>query len=154
MSGVLSQSVSSSALSRHSADVFAAADRGAVEITRRDGESLILTRKSELERQYTILNLAADLVAASLGGDGTTFVDRLQDRFPWMRFLTPAERESFVDEIVESARSCAAVRDFTPFLVDLSEWRATAQAKAAGYTADADLEWLSEPREVADPRLS
>lgn len=79
-------------------------------------------------------------------------MERLQDRFPWMRFLSSEERAAFAGEIVQSARACTAVRDFTPFLVDLMEWRATAEAKASGFTAEADLEWLDEPSAAPDPR--
>jgi hypothetical protein len=148
----MSRVVQSSALSRNSAEVFKAADQGAVEITRRDGETLVLTRKSEVERQSTVLRMAADLVAASLGPESQPFVDRLQERFPWMRFLSGSEREAFALEIVESARGCAAVQDFGPFLVDLHEWFSTAQAKAAGFTADDALEWYDELPEATDPR--
>ena len=144
MSLRVSRAVQSSALSRNSAEVFRAADEGAVEITRRDGETLVLTRKSEVERQSTVLRVAADLVAASLGPETQPFVDRLQDRFPWMRFLSESERDAFATEIVQSARGCAAVQDLEPFLVDLHEWFSTAQAKAAGFTADDELDWYDD----------
>lgn len=152
MSNIMTKVVQSSELSRHSAEVFEAADHGAVEITRRDGETLILTRKSDVDRQFTILNMAADLIAASLGAETVPFATRLQDRFPWMRFLTDTEREEFAAEIVASARACAAVRDFGAFLVDLHEWHQTAKAKAEGYTADVDLDWYDGYAAVADPR--
>ena len=148
----MSRVVQSSALSRNSAEVFQAADQGAVEITRRDGETLVLTRKSEVERQSTVLRMAADLIAASLGPESGPFVNRLQDRFPWMRFLSGQEREMFAMEIVQSARGCAAVQDFGPFLVDLHEWYATAQAKAAGFTPDDNLDWYDDLPEATDPR--
>ena len=121
MSVELTRVVQSSALSRNSAEVFQAADEGAVEITRRDGATLVLTRKSELERQHTVLRVAADLIAATLGPQSEPFVDRLQDRFPWMRFLSAQGREAVALEVVQCARACAAVRDFGPFLVDLHE---------------------------------
>lgn len=152
MSLTMSRVVQSSALSRNSAEVFQAADQGAVEITRRDGETLVLTRKSEVERQSTVLRMAADLIAASLGPESEPFVNRLQDRFPWMRFLSGQEREMFAMEIVQSARGCAAVQDFGPFLVDLHEWYTTAQAKAAGFTPDDNLDWYDDLPEATDPR--
>jgi hypothetical protein len=154
MSATTTRVVQSSALSRNSAEVFQAADRGAVEITRRDGETLVLMRKSEVERQSTVLRMAADLIAASLGPESEPFASRLQDRFPWMRFLNGPEQEMFAKEIVQSARGCAAVRDFGPFMVDLQEWYATAQAKAAGFTPDDELDWYDELPEATDPRLA
>lgn len=149
-----SRVVPSSDLSRHSADVLRAAEEGPVEITRRDGESLVLTRKSDHERQFTVLNLAADLIAASLGPDDVPFVERLQSRLPWMAFLSDGGRTEFARSIVATARACAAVRDFGPFLVELHEWHATAEAMAAGYTRVEDIGWYDDPVPVPDPRLA
>lgn len=142
---------SSSDLSRRGSEVFHAADQGPVEITRRDGETLILTRKSERDDQFTVLTMAADLIAASLGPDEVPFVDRLADRFPWMEFLTPAGRDMFANEIVHSARACASIKDFTPFLAEIVAWRETAASRAAGYTTDSQLDWLDEPTPVPHP---
>lgn len=139
-------------LSRDSAKVFRTADRGPVEVTRRDGEPLVLTRKSEYEEHFTALNVAADLIAASLAPDDSPFELRLRERMPWMRFLTDQDQIQFSHDIVDLARSCAAVRDFSPFLVELAEWHATAAAVAAGFTASDDLDWLDEPTPAADPR--
>lgn len=145
MSTPITKTVRSSDLSRDSAAVFRAADAGAVEVTRRDAEPLILMRKSTFERQYTALGIAADLIAASLGPDSEPFTDRLLARFPWMAFLTEAERVQFGEEIVAIARSCAAVREFGPFLAELNAWHNSAVAKAAGYAQVEDLDWYDTP---------
>ncbi|MEW1979562.1 type II toxin-antitoxin system Phd/YefM family antitoxin [Citricoccus sp. NPDC079358] len=145
----------SSELSRNSAEVFRAADlEGRVEITRRDGESLILSRKSSYAGNARGIEVASDLIAASLDEPGRPFVDRLQERFPWMSFLSSSGREQFAAEMVASARAGASVRDFTSFLRDLYEWRETAAGRAAGYTPNVDLEWLDESVEVMDPRTA
>lgn len=145
----------SSELSRNSAEVFHAADQeGSVEITRRDGEPLILSRKSSYFGNVRAIEVAADLIAASLDDSGRSFVERLQDRFPWMSYLSEPGREQFAAEMVASARASASVRDFTPFLRDLYEWRETAAAKAAGFASNVDVEWLDEPVEVMNPRAS
>lgn len=148
------RTVRASALSRDSAAVFKAADEGVVEVARRDAEPLILTRKSSYDQQFAALGVAADLIAASLGPDDRPYTERLQDRFPWLGLLTSAEREQFGHEIVAVARSCAAVREFTPFMAELHAWHATAEAKAAGYVAPEDLDWFETPVPVDDPRLS
>lgn len=152
MSSVVARTVTSSDLSRNGAAVFRAADEGPVEITRRDGETLVLTRKSEREREFTALHIAADLVAASLGPGDVPFVDRLADRFPWMQFLTASGQQQFAEEIVRSARACAALGDFGPFLVELISWRETAASKAAGYVSTSDLDWYDESSAVPHPR--
>lgn len=138
-------------LSRDSGRVFRTADEGPVEVTRRDGEPLVLTRKSEYEEHYAALSVAADLIAASLAPGDSPFERRLMERMPWMRFLTDTDQVQFSHDIIDVARSCAAVRDFGPFLTELAEWHATAAAVAAGLTPPTDLDWLDEPVPATDP---
>jgi len=149
---VISRTVQSSELSRNSAAVFKAVDQGPVTITRRDGETLILTKESDLANQRQGLELAAQLVAASLAPDDVLFVDRLRGPFPWVEFLNQPDRETFAQEIVDVARACAAMSRFDRLLITLSAWHSTAQAIAEGYTRDENLEWLDVPEPVADPR--
>lgn len=139
-------------LSRDSAKVFRSADQGPVEVTRRDGEPLVLTRKSEYDEQFAALGVAADLVATSLTPGDSPLERRLEALFPWLHFMDEADRSAFAVDIIDCARRCAAVHNFTPFIVDLAEWRATAVAIAAGYDAPEDLEWIGERRPVPDPR--
>lgn len=139
-------------LSRDSSKVFRSAEHGPVEVTRRDGESLVLTRKSEYEDHFVALAAAADLIAASLAPSDSPLEHRLRERIPWMRFLTDHDQAQFSHDIIDVARGCAAVRDFGPFLTELAEWHDTAVAVAAGYTAPTDLDWLDEPVPAADPR--
>lgn len=139
-------------LSRDSARVFRSADESPVEVTRRDGDPLVLTRKSEYDQHFTALAAAADLVAASLAPGDSPLEERLMARFPWLRLLDARDRSTFAVDIIDTARGCAAVHDFGPFLVQLHEWQATAAAVAAGFTAPEDLHWLDEPVPVPDPR--
>jgi PHD/YefM family antitoxin component YafN of YafNO toxin-antitoxin module len=148
---VISRTVQSSELSRNSAAVFKAVDQGPVTITRRDGETLILTKESDLAHQREGFELAAHLVAASLAPGDVPFVDRLRGPFPWVEFFKPSDRETFAQEIVDVARACAAVSSFERLLLTLIAWRSTAQAIADGYTHDENLEWLGVPEPVADP---
>lgn len=149
---VISRTVQSSELSRNSAAVFKAVDQGPVTITRRDGETLILNKESDLADQREGLELAAHLVAASLAPGDVPFADRLRGPFPWVEFLSPPDREAFAQEIVDVARACAAMSRFERLLVTVNAWHSTAQAIADGYTPDEDLEWLDVPEPVADPR--
>ncbi len=149
---VIPRTVQSSELSRNSASVFKAVDQGPVIITRRDGETLILTKESDLAHQREGLELAAHLVAASLAPNDVLFVDRLRGPFPWVEFFSPSDREAFAQEIVDVARACATMSRFDRLLVTVGAWHSTAQAIADGYTPDEDLEWLDVPEPVADPR--
>jgi PHD/YefM family antitoxin component YafN of YafNO toxin-antitoxin module len=149
---VIDRTVQSSELSRNSAAVFQAVDHGPVTITRRDGETLVLTKESDLRHQREGLELAAHLVAASLAPGDLPFVDRLRGPFPWVEFFSPSDREAFAREIVDVARACAAVSRFDRLLLTLTAWHSTAQAIAAGYTHEEGLEWLEVPEPVANPR--
>lgn len=148
----ISRTATSSDLSRNPGQVFRAADEGPVTITRRDGEPLTLLPSRTVEREHEALRLASQLVAASLAPGGQSFTERLRDPFPWLGFLPPAQREAFASEIVEVARACASISSFDRLFIVLAEWRATAEAMAAGYTHDDELDWLDEPAAVEDPR--
>ena len=136
-------------LSSDSAQAFRSADISPVEVTRRDGESLLLIRKSEYDRHHAVVAIAADLVAIALAPDDPPRESRLQARFPWLALLDVEDQRCFTTEIVSTLRECATAHDFEPFLVELHEWQQTAAALAAGYTAPADLEWLERPNPVA-----
>lgn len=151
---VVVRTVQSSELSRNPASVFEAADLGPVTITRRDGESLVLARSSDVARQREGLELAAHLVVASLAPGNVPFEERLRGPFPWVEFLSPDDREQFAREVVDVARACAAVSRFDRLLLTLKAWHSTAEAIAAGYTHNDALEWLDEPALVNDPRTA
>ncbi len=146
------RTVQSSELSRNSRAVFAAADDGPVLITRRDGETLVLTRASQAEEDRQGLELASALVAASLAPDDVPFVQRLHQPFPWLALLSPADQAEFAREVIEVARACAALSHYDRLLLTVHEWMATAEAVAVGYTRDEDLTWLDQPVVVPDPR--
>jgi hypothetical protein len=145
--------VRSSELSRNSASVFEAADAGPVEITRRDGESLVLSRASDARRQEEGVGVAASLLAALLPTHDLR-TDGLEIPFPWVHFLSADDREAFALELVNVTRACAAVGRFDELILTLASWQSTARALADGLTADpADLGWLDEPIPVSDPHL-
>lgn len=75
-----------SELSRHPAEVFAAAEVGPVVVTRREGESLVLTTRERPAQQRELLAVAAQLIAASL--DDGPITERFGRYFPWI----PAQR--------------------------------------------------------------
>ena len=148
----ITRTVQSSELSRNSREVFEAADQGPVLITRRDGDSLVLTKASQVDYERKGLELAAALVAASLAPDDRPFVERLRQPFPWLALLSPTDQDSFAVEIIDIARACAAVSRFDRLLLTLHSWEATAEAVASGYSPDDELEWLDSAEPVDDPR--
>lgn len=146
------RTVQSSELSRHSRDVFEAADEGPVLITRRDGESLVLTKASQADADRSGLELAAHVVAVSLSTNDRPFVERLRDPFPWVALLSAEDQDSFASEVVDVARACATLSRFERLLISVSAWKDTAEKLASSLAADADLQWFDDDIIVLDPR--
>lgn len=139
----------SSELSRGSADVFAAAADHPVEVTRRDGESLVLMSGSADRARTALLELAAQLVAVSTDTEGT-LVGRMADRYPWMLALGPVDQEACVHDILTAARASFATNQPHLAIAELTSWRETATAIAAGL-GKAPVEWLDAAEKVERP---
>ena len=150
LSPVKRQTVQSSELSRHSAAVFAAAEEAPIEVTRRDGETLVLTTKRESADRELILQLAAQLIAVSLDDRGT-LVDRLAGPFPWIKLLSEADQCTCAKAIIDTARGAFVVNQPGRVLTEIEAWRNTAEAVAAGWSKN-EPDWLEEPVVVSKPR--
>lgn len=139
----------SSELSRSSAEVFAAAADHPVEVTRRDGESLVLMSESADRARTALLELAAQLVAVSTNTDGT-LVTRMIDRFPWMLALSTADQQTCANDILTAARASFATNQPHLAIAELTAWRETATAVAAGLGRE-PVEWLDDTLVVERP---
>lgn len=139
----------SSELSRASADVFAAAADHPVHVTRRDGESLVLMSESADRARAALLELAAQLVAVSTSTDGT-LASRMSDRFPWMLALSPADQDACAAAVLAAARASFATQQPHLAIAELTSWRETATAIAAGLGKE-PVEWLDEAEAVERP---
>lgn len=124
----------SSDLSKHSADVFAEAEEHAVRITRRDGEPLLLMSQREADARATLLQFAADLITVTLDDEGT-LATRMSDRFPWMLALSARDREACARDLVDAARASFSTGQPHLAIAELTSWRETATAIAAGLVA-------------------
>ncbi|WP_152362391.1 prevent-host-death protein [Microlunatus speluncae] len=139
----------SSDLSRSSAEVFAAATDHPVEVTRRDGESLVLMSERENRARTALLELAAQLIAVSTSTEGT-LVDRMSDRFPWMLAFRPEDREECAVKVLTAARASFATGQSHLAIAELTAWRETATAIAAGL-GRTPTEWIEDGEVVARP---
>lgn len=139
----------SSELSRASADVFAAAVDHPVQVTRRDGESLVLMSESADKARDALLELAAQLVVVSTSTDGT-LAGRMSDRFPWMLALSPVDQEACATAVLAAARASFATHQPHLAIAELTSWRETATAIAAGLGKE-PVEWLEEAEAVERP---
>ncbi len=133
---VLSTQFASSDLSRSASKVFAAAAIEPVRITRRDGENLVLMTEEELNRQQTLLGVAAQIVAVStFTAHDSELVAEMSRHFPWMLALSDDDRVSCVREVIDDARASFSLGQPNLIVGTLNAWRDTAEAVAAGYSA-------------------
>ncbi|WP_458117201.1 prevent-host-death protein [Arthrobacter sp. D2-10] len=149
MNDVLKTTFKSSELSRAPLDVFAAATDHPVQVTRRDGESLVLMSESADKARDALLELAAQLVAVSTSTEGT-LASRMSDRFPWMLALSPADQEACANAVLAAARASFATHQPHLAVAELTSWRETATAIAAGLGKE-PVEWLDESEAVERP---
>lgn len=139
----------SSDLSKHSAEVFAEAEDHPVTVTRRDGEALVLMSKREAEGRARLLEFAAQLITVTLDDSGPLSV-RMAKAFPWMLALSPADRESCAQDLIDAARASFSTDQPHLAIAELTSWRETATAVAAGL-GSADIEWLDDNETVGRP---
>lgn len=139
----------SSDLSKHSAEVFAEAELNPVTVTRRDGESLVLMSQREAEGRSRLLDFAAQLITVALDGDGS-IAERMSKPFPWILALSPGDQESCAQDLIDAARASFSISQPHLALAELTAWKETATAVAAGL-GHADVEWLDVDEPVERP---
>ncbi len=67
--------------------------------------------------------------------------ERILKAFPWMLSLSPGDRASCAQDLVDAARASFSTDQPHRVLSELTSWRETATAIAAGL-GQTDLEWL------------
>jgi len=139
----------SSDLSRHSTRVFAAAEDRPVEVTRRDGEDLVLMSKREASARDGLLQLAATLIGVATDTRGS-LADRMSTALPWMLALTPADRVTCANDLLDAARASFSTGQAHLAIAELTSWQETATAIAAGLGAQ-PVEWLDAATPVERP---
>jgi hypothetical protein len=118
-------------------------------VTRRDGESLILMSENEADAQSELFEFAAQLIAVTTDDDGP-LEERMANRFPWMLALKKESRKQCADDLVTAARAALATGQAHLAIAELTSWRETAVAIAAGWN-NIEPEWLDEPIRVERP---
>lgn len=99
--------------------------------------------------RVSLLELAAQLVAVSTSAEGT-LAGRMSDRFPWMLALSQADQETCAREILAAARASFATNQPHLAIAELTAWRESATAIAAGLGQE-PIEWLDESEPVKRP---
>lgn len=125
------KSFHSSDLSRHSGMVFAAAEDHPVQVTRRDGDALVLMSQREADARESLLQLAAQLIAAATSESGT-LAESMAERLTWMLALSTEDQERCAADLLRAARASFATNQAHLAIAELTAWRETAIATAAG----------------------
>ena len=120
----------SSDLSKHSAEVFAEAEDHPVTVTRRDGETLVLMSQREADARAELLHIAATLISVTLEDGPLT--ERMASRYPWMYALSAQDREQCARDLIDAARASFSTQQPHLAIAQLTSWRETATAIAAG----------------------
>ncbi|WP_424327385.1 prevent-host-death protein [Gordonia sp. (in: high G+C Gram-positive bacteria)] len=123
-------------------EVFAEAEDHPVTVTRRDGEDLVLMSRRHVESRNRLLEFAAQLIGVAVADNGP-LADRMANAFPWMLALSVKDRETCAQDLVDAARASFFTDQPHRVLAELTSWRETATALAAGL-GQADVEWLDD----------
>jgi len=139
----------SSDLSRRAARVFAAAEARPVTVTRRDGEALVLMTEREARSRDALLTMAAQMIAVATDDRGS-LADRMTAQFPWMLALSDGDQAACANDLLTAARASFATGQAHLATAEVTAWRETATAVAAGL-GRAEVEWLDVSRPVERP---
>lgn len=139
----------SSELSRNATRVFAAAEDHPVEVTRRDGEDLVLMSKSESHARDQLLQIAAQLIAVATDDRGSLEF-RMSNSFPWMLALSPTDRQQCARDLLDASRASFSTGQAHLAIAELTAWKETATALAAGLTP-VQGDWLEADLIVERP---
>lgn len=139
------------ALLRDPSSVAAQTQSGAVRITRRDADDLILMRADDADRLREGMSLVAQILHA-VGQHHGDVRSALVKLHPWTAELSNTERKEFVTELEPLLWSAAELGAFDHFLDVYQSWRATAHAYASGISPSTDdLTWLPDLPVVPRP---
>lgn len=139
----------SSDLSKHSAEVFAEAEDHPVTVTRRDGEALVLMSQREADSRTKMLQFAAQLIGVAVDDSGP-LAERMSKAFPWMLALPSRDQSACAQDLVDAARASFSTDQPHLVLAELTSWKETATAIAAGL-GTTDPEWLDDHVAVKRP---
>jgi hypothetical protein len=139
----------SSDLSRNAPRVFAAAEESPISVTRRDGQDLVLMSQRDADSREQLLQFAAQLIAVAIDDRGS-LADRMANAYPWMLALSQIDRERCARDLVDAARASFAIGQAHLIAAELTSWRETASALAAGIR-NAPVDWLDDELLVERP---
>jgi hypothetical protein len=124
---------------------------GAVRITRRGDDDLMLLRASDLEQQEAGVALASRLIRARLAH--ADMAEGLRQTYPWTALFTEAELSQFAAEMDQLVWAATDLGRYAGLLLAFRSWEGTAEALADGLPRGLgeDLTWLEQPLNTPRP---
>jgi hypothetical protein len=103
----------------------------ALRLRRRDAGDLALMRIEQLERDESVVEFTARLLAGLVRSENSEVIRRLlPEALPWVIFLPETDFDVFVTELVAVARGATALGNLAPVAVLLTQWRHSAEVYA------------------------
>jgi hypothetical protein len=103
----------------------------ALRLRRRDAGDLALMRIEQLERDESVVDFTARLLAGLVRAENVAVIRQLlPDALPWVTFLPEADFDAFVTELVSVAQGATELGNLAPVAVLLTQWRHSAEVFA------------------------
>jgi hypothetical protein len=103
----------------------------ALRLRRRDAGDLALIRADQLERDTTVVDFTARLLAGLVRTENVAALRQaLPEALPWSAFLPPDDVDVLITELVGIARGAVALENLNPIALLLAQWRHTAEIYA------------------------
>jgi hypothetical protein len=103
----------------------------ALRLRRRDAGDLALMRIEQLERDESVVDFTARLLAGLVRAENVAVIRQLlPDALPWVTFLPEADFDAFVTELVTVAQGATELGNLAPVAVLLTQWRHSAEVFA------------------------
>jgi hypothetical protein len=100
----------------------------ALRLRRRDAGDLALMRIEQLERDESVVDFTARLLAGLVRAENVAVIRKLlPDALPWVTFLPEADFDAFVAELVTVAQGATELGNLAPVAVLLTQWRHSAE---------------------------
>lgn len=103
----------------------------ALRLRRRDAEDLALMRVDQMERDATVVDFTARLLAGLVRtGNIEALRQALPEALPWTTFLPPEDVDTMISELVDTASGAVALDNLAPIALLLTQWRHSAEIYA------------------------
>ncbi|MFD8783008.1 hypothetical protein [Kitasatospora sp. NPDC059599] len=100
----------------------------ALRLRRRDAGDLALMHIDQMERDATVVDFTARLLAGLVRTENTAALRQaLPEALPWITFLPDEDIDLLLAELVDTARGAVALDNLAPIALLLTQWKHSAE---------------------------